>query len=75
MLNNQLPENPDLEFLKGEGFGPPLRVSYRERVSATEVEGDIGLSLIGNRSQILYCFLQRFGNLRIEQKNGVRRAP
>lgn len=26
----------------GEGFGPPLRVSYRERVSATEVEGDIG---------------------------------
>ncbi|MDE0184666.1 MAG: hypothetical protein OXP71_04325 [Candidatus Poribacteria bacterium] len=27
-----------------EGFGPPLRVSYRERVSATEVEGDIGFS-------------------------------
>ena len=26
----------------GVGFGPPLRVSYRERVSATEVEGDIG---------------------------------
>ena len=75
MLKKQLPENPDLEFLKGDGFGPPLRVSYRERDSATEVEGEIGLSLIGNRSEILHCFLERFGDIRFEQKNGVWRTP